>query len=493
MNKPNILLIIADHQAWYGHYVNGNFSYHLPNFERFASEGTVFRRAYSVCPLCTPTRASIMSGLYPSSHGLRWNTENRYLENRQEFRKGQKLYSHYLAEAGYRNAYIGKWHCGEANLPTDYGIEGWSLPGYGNVYTSEEYRDYRAQRGFGDAHARIEHNLYFPEWEGRTIRLHDPSPFKFSKGSGILQGPREAHEEHFVAALAASELRELAKGNGPFSLVASFWGPHQPYYPSEPFAGEIDPREIPEYPSFRDDLAGKPLKHYVHRDLVHRSSTKWPEWGVWQQVLARCYEQAIQLDAAVGTLLDELEALNLDKNTLVIWCADHGDAVASHGGLWDKDSTYTEEVGRVPLAVRWPEALPPGVLVDRLVSNMDVTATILDAAGALGPTHLDSRTLLPLCRSRGSSPWADQLVCEHNGHAYNNLQRIILFEDFKYIISLYEAEELYDLNRDPWEMRNLAAEGRYSATKKELRRRLLRHAERIGDELGRSLHDTAVS
>ncbi|MHC4365482.1 MAG: sulfatase-like hydrolase/transferase, partial [Planctomycetota bacterium] len=101
--KPNILFIITDHHAYCGHDREGEFEYKWPLFEKFCHEGIRFDRAYSVCPLCTPARASMLTGVYPSSHGLMWNT---YYADMHDFRDGQKLYTDYLSQAGYRNAYV---------------------------------------------------------------------------------------------------------------------------------------------------------------------------------------------------------------------------------------------------------------------------------------------------------------------------------------------------------------------------------------------------
>ncbi|MGH2355594.1 MAG: sulfatase-like hydrolase/transferase, partial [Chloroflexota bacterium] len=148
--RPNLLLIITDHHAYYDHDRREGpaaFALRLPNFERLAAGGTRFDRAYSICPLCTPARASMMTGRYPSAHGLRWNTDGGNPARLVDFRPGERLYSEYLAEAGYRNAYVGKWHCGRQRLPVDYGIEGWSLPDYGKPYMSDAYQAYCAERG----------------------------------------------------------------------------------------------------------------------------------------------------------------------------------------------------------------------------------------------------------------------------------------------------------------------------------------------------------
>lgn len=478
--QPNLLFVITDHHAWYQHSQPDDFHLELPVWERFCAEGVRFERAYSVCPLCSPARASMMTGLYPSAHGMTRNTE---VGPAREFRPQQLLYSHHLSRAGYRNAYVGKWHCGHERLPVDYGIEGWSLPDYGKVYMSDAYRRYADERGFGDARARIEHNLNHPEWSGQTLTLHHESPWRFMNGSGVLEGPPEAHEEQFVAHLACEKLRELAADDQPFSLVVSFWGPHQPYYPTEPYASMVEAETIPEYPSFNDDLAGRPLRHFIHRECHHTGAKDWRDWAVWREVMVRAYGQQLQLDAAVGQVLDTLSGLGLAEDTLVIWCADHGDALASHGGLWDKAATMTEEVMKVPLALRWPAGTEGGVSRQELVSNLDVTATMLDAAGADIPESMQSRSLLPLSRGE-TDDRADEVILEHNGKGPTNvIQRMLVRGRYKYVAALYDGDELYDLGSDPFEMHNLVAESGYADIGREMRGRLLRHIEETGDPI----------
>ncbi|MEI7437105.1 MAG: sulfatase-like hydrolase/transferase [bacterium] len=480
--QPNILFIITDHQAFHGHHRPGEFEYVWPQFQKFCAAGVRFERAYSVSPICTPARSSMMTGLYPSKHGLMGNSDYG-----GDFRPDQELYSHFLARAGYRNAYIGKWHCSHTRLPVDYGIEGWALPDYGKVYMSDAYKHYAVERGFGEARANIEYNLDNPQWRGQTITLHHASPFYFMGGSGVMVGPPAAHEEQFVAHLTVNKLKELAQGAQPWSLVSSFWGPHNPYFPSEPFASKFDPRTIPEYPSFRDDLSGRPLRYHMHRDLHHSGARKWTDWSVWQEILAKAYGQGLQTDAAVGEILDALDQSGEADNTIVIWCADHGDAVACHGGLWDKASTFIEEVARVPLAIRWPAGFAGGQVSDQLVSNMDATATMLAAAGVAIPVAMNSRSLLPLCQGDTIVEWPDELVCEHAGHGENFPQRIIMHGRFKYVAALYDGDELYDLKQDPYELRNLINDPGCRDVIADLRRRVLRHIAKINDQNGYQL------
>jgi len=475
--QPNLLFILPDHQAWYGHSRPGEFELDLPTWQQFVAEGVAFDRAYCVCPLSSPARTSMMTGVYPTRHRMITNCDRG-----GEIPPGLPLYSHYLSRAGYRNAYVGKWHCGHQRLPIDYGIEGWSLPDYGKPYESPAYLAYAAQRGLGAAEARIDCNLDHPEWAGRTMTLEHPSAFHFMNGSGVLEGPPEAHEEHFVTHLAIEKLRELALGDQPFSLVASYWGPHHPYFPTEPFASIVDPSSIPEYPSFRDNLRGRPSRYLLHRECHHPGAKAITDWADWQTILARCYGQALQTDDAIGRLLSELDRLGLADNTLVIWCADHGDAVASHGGLWDKGATMIEEVMRVPLAVRWPVALTGGQRRDQLISNLDVTATLLDAAGVAVPESMDSRSLLPLCRD-GAADWPDEVISQHHGHGGTMvLQRMIVVGSYKYVAALYDGDELYDLQTDPYEMSNRIDDPALAGVLVELRRRLREQMKAVDDQ-----------
>jgi arylsulfatase A-like enzyme len=478
VNRPNVLLIITDHHAWFDHFGPGRTEITFPHWERFCAEGVRFEQAFAVCPLCSPARASMMTGLYPSTHGMIRNSESAGMGNRQDLAPGSRLYSHWLREAGYRNAHIGKWHCGGRKLPADYGVEGWSLPHYGKPYMSDRYREYCAGRGLGEARARIERNLNHPEWAGQTLTLHDESPWTFMNGSGVLAGPEEGHQENFVADMAVEKIRELSRGAENWSLTASFWGPHQPYYPTEPYAGSVDPAGIPAYPTFDDDLRTRPLRHFLHRDLVHCAPRKqWPDWSDWQPVLARAYEQQLQLDAAVGRILAALEETGAGENTLVLWVADHGDALASHGGVFDKSCTMTEEVMRVPMAARWPGRAASGATCTRPVSNMDVTATMLAAAGLQVPESMHSRSLVPLCRDPRGADWPDRLVCEHHGHGDAVTMRMLVDAGYKYVAAVYDGDELYDRAADPHETRNLVDRPEHAEVAREMRARLAAHIE----------------
>ncbi len=454
--QPNILWIIVDHMAFAGHYRQRGYDYHWPELEAIAAQGAWFERAYTTVPVCTPARASLMSGQRPGKHGMRWNPEYAIAQNRSEFWPEQRLLPHRLQEQGYDTRFVGKWHCGRDKLPSDYGMGGWSLPDYGNVYASERYKQYLRDYGLSQPVCRIDHNLFDPSLDGRTVTLDPPEPWTYMDGCGVIEGSSMAQEQHFVAQLAIEELQQL-KQDRPWCMIASLWGPHHPYIPSEEFANQVNPKDIPPYPSFGEDLLNKPLRYGVHRDLRcdFRAHERWPQWSTWQTIIARCYAQGLQTDAAIGML-----ARAVPQDTLLVISADHGDAIASHGAGWDKYSSYSEEVGRIPLVLRWPEHIIPGQRRQELVSGLDIPATLADASQA-DSADLDGESVLPLLRDEaaGEAAWREHLVVEHYGHSGDVcFQRIVYWQHWKYVAAYGDDDELYDLASDPFELQDRQAD-----------------------------------
>jgi arylsulfatase A-like enzyme len=481
MTQPNIVLIIADHVAYAGHYGNERYPYRWPNLEAIGNEGAWFENAYAVTPVCTPSRASLMTGKRPDKHGLRWNAEYPIPDNLKEFREGEKLYAHGLSDQGYDNYYYGKWHCGKEKLPEDYGLKGWSLPEYGNLYGSERYKAYLKDIGETQPMCRIDHHLMRPKLDGTDVLMDPVEPWDYMDGVGVLLGSPEVQEQFFIANLAIDQLEQLAtqKSDKPFSLVVSLWGPHHPYYPSQFFADMINPLDIPPYPGFDETLEDKPLRYRAHRDLrcLHRAHERWAEWEIWQTVLARCYAQGLQTDAAIGRINDTLKRLGLADDTLLIVTADHGDGAASHGGVWDKYSTFTEEVAKVPLVMRYPKSIKPETRVSDYVNLMDISDTLLDVAGidksAPIRKNMDGESLIDFCNDKANR---QSMILDHYGHSGDvSYQKICYDGDWKYVACYGDGDELYNLKDDPHELKNLIDDIAYDTVKHHMRHMIIDH------------------
>jgi arylsulfatase A-like enzyme len=283
----------------------------------------------------------------------------------------------------------------------------------------------------------------------------------------------------------------------PFFLRVDSYGPHMPYLAGRCYVERCDPAQIAEYGSFRDDLSGKPevywteFNHPFSRDgkLIVPSVLPWSEW---QEILKYCYGQITMVDAAGGMVLDELERLGLAEDTLVVWTTDHGDAVASHGGHFDKNAYMTEEVLRIPMALRWPGHIPEGRVSQRLVSNLDLPQTLLEVAEASSPWTMDGQSLIGLARGseEAERAWRDDLMCETFGHHGEQVVgHTLVTQRFKCSIYRYSdrsevMEELYNLDQDPYELSNLIGDPGHEAVLQDLRLRLRAWCERSGDTVG---------
>jgi arylsulfatase A-like enzyme len=477
--RPNIVFLLNDHQAYYRHGWDGGPKVRRPHHERLAAHGIAFERAYSACPLCGPARRTMLTGLYPHTHGeIKNDTGAPYRH---------EAYLDALAEAGYRNYYYGKWHAGPGTA-YDHHCAGFSYPSYNNPYTKPEYKAYLERYGLPEPEILIERS--FDPWKKGLReggRYRQKAAWCNEHASGILLTPKETHEAFFLASLACERLRVLAEARDgrPFALRVDFWGPHQPYFPTQEFANLYEPGEIPEYGSFHDDLANKPE--------IYRSENNVPlsrdgklivpnplPWSEWQKVLARCYAQVTLVDKAGGMILDTLDELGLADNTLVVWTTDHGDALACHGGHFDKRSYMPEEMVRIPMAIRFPGRIAPAQKSNRLVSNLDVAPSLLDAAGTGFRAEVHGRSLLPLCTGEATH-WREDLMSETHGHGENHLGRAVVTDRYKYVANQGQMDELYRLESDPCELVSLVDDPRYDGVVADMRARLSQWQRRTED------------
>lgn len=471
----NILMIVEDHVAYYGHK-----QVKTPNMDRLREKGIHFERAYCSAPLCCPSRKSLVTGLYPHNHGQTDNSFETPVDSHE-------TYMEVLKRQGYDNYYFGKWHA-SGGTPGDLGCKGVFYPDYGNPYHQMEYREYIREKGIPAASMLVEKNM---GEEGWIDEIAEGSIYDFSRPlvnealSGILQGPKESHEAYYVADLACRKLEELQESSRPFMMRVDFWGPHPPYHPAQEFADLYPPEEIGEYPSFFEDLSDKPKSYRFdtgrgnqrHRELLWPNAMPWKEW---QKLLSRCYGQITMVDDAAGRILRKLEETGLDQNTVVIWTADHGDAIACHGGHFDKAFYLPEEVLRVPLVMRIPGERYSKITVSDPVSNVDLPATIAELAGGSFQNNIDGESLMPYLNGRKDTKKA--VLAETFGHLAPWSARAVMQGEWKYIWNQGDKEELYHLETDPYEMENLAAKETYRQKVCEMRGVLSELQKRTGDK-----------
>lgn len=492
--KPNIVFLLNDHQAFYGHGQMGGGSKILkPNFEKLAKQGIKFTRAYTCCPLCAPARRSMLTGLFPHTHGELSNMSFNPFSN--------ETYLDKLTEVGYKNYYYGKWHAGPGTA-YDHHCEGFSYPDYNNPYTKPEYKEYLENKKLPHFQVRLMRSFHDPNTKyGKKLKLKMESeePHMLERAAcnenttGIMTTPKETHEAYFLAHLACEKLKEIAKSGNeePFHLRVDFWGPHQPFFATQEYLDMYPSESIPELPNFNDDLENRPKLYKSEHNyplnkygtIIHPNPLPWSEW---QKILAINYAQQTLIDEAGGLIIDTLDELGFADNTLIIWSTDHGDALGCHGGHFDKDGYMPEEMMRVPMAARYPGVIPAGQTSKKLVSNLDLPVTFLQAAGLSFSNAVHGQSILPICQNKDTE-WRKDLMCETNGHFSIHIGRMLITERYKYIFNDKDMDELYDLKQDPYEMNNLINDEGYVEVLIDLKRRLEKWRLKTNDTLTRKM------
>lgn len=430
VQKPNILLVCLDQLRADILSSYGGVICKTPALDRLASDSVVFDRAYTPTAVCTPARASLLTGQYPHNHGAASNESSLFDGT---LRDADTLLSRRLEALGYARWYTGKWHLGGAdNLPADLGLPGQQFPGHGGGgFHYPEFLEYLSQRG-----------LEFSLSDG----WHQVGWHRY----GTLAGTGDEEPSAFITESALSFLDAQASGDGnPFFLWVNYWGPHEPYVAPRRCLELYETLEIPPWPNFVDD---GPLRPRVHR-LKMPSEIGMGDWDFWKPAVRHYFAYMSLIDEQIGRLLDRLEGTGQAENTVVIVTADHGESLGAHG-CQDKGHFMYEETYRVPFLVRWPGRMRPR-REQTHVSLVDVCPTILDLVGDTDPTQgRDGLSLMELLIA-GQSIARDEVVAEFHGLVTPFTQRMVVRDNLKYVWNMGDRDELYDLDADPYELTNL--------------------------------------
>ena len=430
----------------------GNPAVKTPAIDALARRGVVFDYAFCPSPICAPARASLITGKRPLKHGMLVNPESG-LAAGKDFAGEQASLGELLGKRGYRSTLCGKWHVGTELTPQDCGFEGVFYPGYGYPDQHPHYRDYLKHLG-------VEFTLRDQIWSRR--------PDGSSKYclAAIQDGPEEAAVPHYLTTQAIEAVHRSAQDNGPFFVRLDFWGPHAPYIVPERYARMYDPADIEPWLSFPDDLAGKPTIQAAYESYWGIENFSWQDWA---RLVALCCAEITLIDDQVARLLAALDEAGAAEDTAVFFTSDHGGMVGAHG-LEDKGPYLYDEICRVPLIGCIPGS-PGGRRSDALVYNMDLMPTILDMAGVPLPEDLDAVSLKPILDGeRESVRDPDEPVyIEFHGHQSPYEQRMVRTRTAKYVFNAPDVDELYDLESDPGEMRNLAADAAYADLLRQMR------------------------
>jgi arylsulfatase A-like enzyme len=432
----NILLIQSDQHRYDCVGANGHPFLRTPNLDRLAREGVRFTHAFTPVPLCTPARNCLLYGCWPHQHLAICNYDT---EAPRGARPELLSYSELLKDAGYSLGYIGKWHTNAFRPPSSFGFD--------HSIDESEYFRWREAQGLPPRPAKN-------GWFGET------DPFITGSQSRLAWGADRVIE---ALGRAAGERR-------PFFLR---WDPSEPHLPNRvprPYDTMYPRGQIPPWPGFADPLERKP---FIQRKQQRTWDVEGWTWERWSPIVQRYLGEITLMDKQIGRILAALEVNGLARDTVVIYTSDHGDMCGSHG-MMDKHYIMYDDVVRVPLIARFPSSAAAGRTCGAFVSSgLDLARTFLDLGGVKSPGSYVGRSLVPALRG-GDGPDRAFIVSTYFGNQLGLFtQRMVRERRWKYVWNATAEDELYDLQDDPGEIRNLATEPAAAPHLTRLRREML--------------------
>ena len=462
MSQPNILIVMTDHQR--ADTVLPEHPAVTPNLSAFIQEGVTFTQTFCPSPHCCPARATFMSGLYPSRHGV-WNNICNDQALSRGLNEGVRLWSEDLAAAGYNLHYCGKWHVSVEESPADRGWHEHHITADARSYHGRRWDQYQQMAQLPEQMERGEGQILRPGYDTYT-----------------LYGPREEKDDHHdpvVVQEALDLLPQLARGDEPWCLYVGLIGPHDPYRAPQRFLDLYDLDDIPLPLSYADEMADKPrIYQRMRRQVFGQLSPREVREGV-RHFWAFCS----YLDDLFGRILSALDDTGQAEDTLVLYCSDHGDYCGEHG-LFAKGIPCFRGAYHVPAIIRWPRGVAsPGQRVDAYVSLADFAPTFVDLAGVSADRHFAGASLLPFLVDTQPANWRDEIHTQCNGVELYFTQRSVMTREYKYVFNGFDRDELYDLRRDPDEMVNLIEDPSYTPVVRDMCGRMWRFAHRERDSM----------
>ena len=442
--QPNVIFIMTDDHAAHAMSCYGSKINTTPNLDRLAAEGMLFRNAFVTNALCGPSRATLLTGLYSHKNGFKDNKPNT------RFDGSQLTFPKLLQHAGYQTAVIGKWHLNSEPTGFDY----W------NILTGQG-------------------------------RYFDPV--------FIEMGQRKVYKGYVTDVTTDLSIDWIKRRDAskPFCLLYHHKAPHREWEPDAKHAKLYEDKDIALPRTFNDDYANRATpardqqmtveQHLVEKDLKQKppealSGQKLKEWK-YQRYIKDYLRCVASVDDNVGRLLNFLDEVGLSDNTIVIYTSDNGFFLGDHG-WYDKRFMYEHSM-RVPLLVRFPNRIKPGSTTDAMAINCDFAPTILDYAGVRIPPDMQGRSLRPVLEGKAPADWRKSVYYHyyefpqpHHVHPHYGVRAARHKLIHYYTLNEWE---LFDLEKDPDEMKSVYDDPAYKAVREELTRELGRLREQYGD------------
>jgi len=439
-SKPrNVVFILSDDHRYDTMSFMGHQLAETPHMDAMATNGVHLKNAFVTTSLCSPSRASILTGLYTFRH--------RVIDNQRAVPDGTLFFPQYLQKAGYSTGFIGKWHMGHASDEPRPGFDYWvSFKGQGH---------------------------YLPPGPQYTINVNG----KRVKQDGYLTT--------MLTRYALDFLEQQKHNNKPFMLYLSHKAVHGDFVPEEKYRGRFADKP------FKLPKSARPLEDNRHNRprwlLDQRNSWHGMDFPLHtDESIERIYksycEALCSVDDSIGAVMDQLKKMGIHDETLVIYMGDNGYMFGEHG-LIDKRVAY-ETSSRVPMLMQCPELFKGGSTVNEIVANIDIGPTIMEAMGLQKPAHMDGFSFLSLAAGQ-EIPWRDYFLYVYyweQNFPQTPTHFSLRGDQYKYTTyyGLWDTDELFDIQADPMEQNNLAHDPKFARQKAEMQQRLYAMMDELG-------------
>ena len=410
-----------------------------PSMDAMAREGVHLKNAFVTTSLCSPSRASILTGLYTFRH--------RVIDNQRLVPEGTLFFPQYLQKAGYATGYVGKWHMGHVNDDPRPGFDYWvSFKGQGK---------------------------YYPPNDQYTINVN---------GKRV---PQDGYITPLLTRYAIDFLMQQTDREKPFFLYLSHKAVHGPFTPEPKYAGSLSERPF-SYPKSAEKISGNQLNR-PRWLLDQRNSWHGMDFplhtGSTAEALLRNYCEALRsVDDSIAAVMEQLKKMGIYEETLVIYMGDNGYMFGEHG-LIDKRVAY-ETSSRVPMLMQCPDLFRGGTVVDEVVANIDIAPTVMEVMGLQKPSHMDGKSFLPLARGE-KIPWRDYFLYVYyweQNYPQTPTHFSLRGDQYKYTTyyGVWDTDELFDIQADPKEQNNLIHDPKFAKVKTEMQNKLYNMMDELG-------------
>ena len=471
-SRPNILWYCTDQQRFDTIAALGNKHIRTPNLDRFVAESATFTHAFCQSPICTPSRASFLTGMYPSAVGVNGNGFHRFPRHYED-----RLISKALHDEGYDCGLIGKLHLASAFLRREERVnDGYDYFQYshdhkGGNERGNEYVEWIKGQGV-DPDTILERRGVRSTIDYRNAK-NDPTFGGFSEPTADKDNvPPHLHQTHWCTEKAIEFIERNREPDKPWLLSVNPFDPHPPFDAPWDYYRRYDPETLLGAHFEDGDLEFQ--RGLTDAGIDFQNVPQHPDALQHKHIQASYYAMIEFLDDEFGRLLDYLDRTSQRENTIIIFMSDHGEMLGDHG-LVLKGCRFYEGLVRVPLMISWLGHIQPQIS-DELVELVDIVPTLYELIGMDVPPYVQGRSVASRVAGEDEpAPHREFVRTEH--YAATNFPdetHATMYRDLRWKLVIYHQKdicELYDLEADPWEHHDLSEDPDYSAIKWDLLRR----------------------